>query len=166
MYKDFVPPVSIEEFAAYLDGNLTEDGMNHINAFVSMNPDLEEIVSISSKIDENIFFYMQDEFAYEADMTALENNDFDIPNLDADIAPHIGKETTDDRKVACVADELTDIAEIAPFNDSAENREEAFGYDDFHTCQDDDSITISNHDNDGDVQDSSIFPFDEDFLSC
>ena len=30
MHKDFVPPVSIEEFAAYLDGNLTEDGMNDI----------------------------------------------------------------------------------------------------------------------------------------
>lgn len=30
MHKDFIPPVSIEEFAAYLDGNLTEEGMNEV----------------------------------------------------------------------------------------------------------------------------------------
>ena len=36
MHKDFVPPVSIEEFAAYLDGNLTEDGMNEIALLYSV----------------------------------------------------------------------------------------------------------------------------------
>lgn len=34
MNKDFVPSVSIEEFAAYLDGNLTEDGMEYISSII------------------------------------------------------------------------------------------------------------------------------------
>ena len=40
MNKDFMPPVSIEEFAAYLDGNLSEDGMNRIDALAAMNHDM------------------------------------------------------------------------------------------------------------------------------
>ena len=85
MDKNYMPPVSIEKFAAYLDGNLSEDEMNRIDTLVSTNSDMEELVSISDEVDEDIQIYMQDEFAYEADMTALEDSDFDIPNIDADI---------------------------------------------------------------------------------
>ena len=77
MDKNFMPPVSIEKFAAYLDGNLSDDEMNRIDALVSTNPDMEELVAISDEVDEDIQIYMQDEFAYEADMTALEDSDFD-----------------------------------------------------------------------------------------
>ena len=54
MHKDFVPPVSIEEFAAYLDGNLSEDGMNRIDALAAMNHDMEEM-------NNRIFFSKQAE---------------------------------------------------------------------------------------------------------
>ena len=43
MHKDFVPPVSIEEFAAYLDGNLTDDGMEYISSVISNNQNLADI---------------------------------------------------------------------------------------------------------------------------
>lgn len=128
-----------------------------------MNPDMEEIVTISSKIDENILLYTQDEFGYEADMTALENSDFDIPDLDAVITPNIGTETSDERNVTCVADEVTDITEIASLNDNNETIEEVFSDDDFHTYHNDDSISTNNHDNCDKIQESSFFSFDEDF---
>lgn len=96
MDKNFILPVSIEKFAAYLDGNLSEDEMNRIDALVAANPDMEKLVAASDEVNEDIQVYMQDEFAYEADMTALEDSDFDIPNLEADLTPHVGTDT--DRK--------------------------------------------------------------------
>ena len=163
-----MPPVSIEKFAAYLDGNLSEDEMNRIDTLVSTNPDMEELVAISDEVDEDIQVYMQDEFAYEADMTALEDSDFDIPNLDADIIPHIGTDNTDYRGVACAADaadEISDIDVTNPLNDDDETIEDEFENDDFLTHKDEDTISnISNlNDNGGNAHEPSDFPLDDDF---
>lgn len=46
-----------------------------------MNLDMEEIVTFFGEVVEGIQIYMQDEFAYNADMMALDNIDFDMPNL-------------------------------------------------------------------------------------
>ena len=45
MNKDYMPPVSIEEFAAYLDGNLTEDGMNEVASAINSEDNLHAIMS-------------------------------------------------------------------------------------------------------------------------
>lgn len=158
MHKDFVPPVSIEEFAAYLDGNLSEDGMNRIDALAAMNLDMEEMITLSDKIDEDVIVYIQDDFAYEADMTALENSDFDIPDLDVDITPHIGTDTKDD-----AVDETTDIVESTTLNDNNETVPEMLENDDFLTYQDEDSICTNSDNHEDDVQEHSIFPLEEDF---
>ena len=158
MHKDFVPPVSIEEFAAYLDGNLSEDGMNRIDALAAMNHDMEEMITLSDKIDEDVIVYTQDDFAYEADMAALENSDFDIPDLDVDITPHIGTDTKDD-----AVDETTDIVERTTLNDNNETVPEMLENDDFLTYQDEDSISTNSDNHEDDVQEHSIFPLEEDF---
>ena len=158
MHKDFVPPVSIEEFAAYLDGNLSEDGMNRIDALAAMNHDMEEMITLSDKIDEDVIVYTQDDFAYEADMAALENSDFDIPDLDVDITPHIGTDTKDD-----AVDETTDIVESTTLNDNNETVPEMLENDDFLTYQDEDSISTNSDNHEDDVQEHSIFPLEEDF---
>lgn len=168
MDKNFMPPVSIEKFAAYLDGNLSDYEMNRIDALVSTNPDMEELVAISDEIDEDIQVYMQDEFAYEADMTALEDSDFDIPNIDADITPHIGADNQDYREVACVADaagDITDIDEPHPSNDDDETVEDEFDSDEFLSHKDEDIISNINDNNEGNVHEPSDFPLDDDFLS-
>ena len=158
MNKDFMPPVSIEEFAAYLDGNLSEDGMNRIDALAAMNHDMEEMITLSDKIDEDVIVYTQDDFAYEADMAALENSDFDIPDLDVDITPHIGTDTKDD-----AVDETTDIVESTTLNDNNETVPEMLENDDFLTYQDEDSISTNSDNHEDDVQEHSIFPLEEDF---
>ena len=164
----FMPLVSIEKFAAYLDSNLSEDEMNRIDKLVSTNPEMEELVAISDEVDEDIQVYMQDEFAYEADMTALEDSDFDIPNLDADIIPHIGTDNTDYRGVACAADaadEISDIDVTNPLNDDDETIEDEFENDDFLTHKDEDTISNINDNNEGNAHEPSDFPLDDDFLS-
>lgn len=54
MDKNFMSPVSIEKFAAYLDGNLSENEMNRVDILVSTNPDMEELVATSDEVDEDI----------------------------------------------------------------------------------------------------------------
>lgn len=153
-----MPPVSIEEFAAYLDGNLSEGEMNRIDALAAMNHDMEEMITLSDKIDEDVIVYTQDDFAYEADMAALENSDFDIPDLDVDITPHIGTDTKDD-----AVDETTDIVERTTLNDNNETVPEMLENDDFLTYQDEDSISTNSDNHEDDVQEHSIFPLEEDF---
>lgn len=106
---------------------------------------------------------MQDEFAYEADMTALEDSDFDIPNLEADLPPHIGTDTPDYRDVAYVADaadRINDIDETNQLNDD----DDEIGEDEFMTHQYNDLFsTIS--ENDGcNVHKLSDFPIEDDFF--
>lgn len=47
-------PVSIEKFAAYLDGNLSADEMQKISSCINSNEHLGNIVEISDTIDEDI----------------------------------------------------------------------------------------------------------------
>lgn len=61
MHKDFVPPVSIEEFAAYLDGNLTDDGMEYISSVISNNQNLADIAEISDVVDDITEQYILDD---------------------------------------------------------------------------------------------------------
>lgn len=83
MHKDFVPPVSIEEFAAYLDGNLTEDGMEYISSIISCNKNLADITEISDVVDNTTEQYIQDEELLPSEMEIM---DFDIPKISDETA--------------------------------------------------------------------------------
>lgn len=166
MHKDFIPPVSIEEFAAYLDGNLTEVGMNRIDALVSANPRLEEMITISGKIEEDVHAYMQDEFAYEADIMALENSEFDIPNIEANTNPHIGTDPQDHGEISCAIDsvgKITDIDEAEPLDYNEETMEKVFRDDNLQINQNEASTSTINENNEDDTHESLDFPFYEDF---
>ena len=78
MNKDFVPPVSIEEFAAYLDGNLTDDRMNKIAHSIQSDKFLQVITSDSIDIDDSIANY---ESTGQIIPDNIESNDFEIPNI-------------------------------------------------------------------------------------
>lgn len=76
MYKDFVPPVSIEEFAAYLDGNLTESGMEHVSSVISNSEYLGDIAEVSCSINDAIEQDLQEGGMLPSE---LSNMDFEIP---------------------------------------------------------------------------------------
>lgn len=69
-------------FAAYLDNNLDEHGMNEIDTATANNPVIEDLMSTSDVVDEYIVHYKNDKFAYEADLEALENSVIEIPSFD------------------------------------------------------------------------------------
>lgn len=157
MHKNFVPPVSIEEFAAYLDGNLTDEGMSRIDSLVSTNPDMEELVDASVTVDEGIEDYLQDEFAYEADMTALEDSDFDLPDLDAYTTNQAETDFPESMDVAHAAD-------AADVTDETTGVDIAYLPEDNGETVDEDLVNLLHQDDE--TQEPQGFPldFDEDFL--
>lgn len=77
MDKHFNPSISIEKFAAFLDGNLPQNEMQNISSNIEHDEDLKAILDTSNMIDttlENIPDDVQipDEIA---------NLEFDLPNL-------------------------------------------------------------------------------------
>lgn len=81
MDKLFTPPISIEQFAAYLDGNLPEPQMHEMDLLIATNPVMEELMEISDVIAEDTQFYLNDDFALEVDMAMLDEQDFDLPDI-------------------------------------------------------------------------------------
>lgn len=87
MHKDFVPPVSIEKFAAYLDGNLTEDGMNEIASAIHSDDSLQDIMSSCHAIDDTIANYEPLQLTVPDD---IYSTDFEIPQIDDNDYLNIG----------------------------------------------------------------------------
>lgn len=100
MHKDFVPPVSIEEFAAYLDGNLTEDGMNDVASAIHSDDSLQDIMSSCHAIDDTIANYEPLQLTVPEDILST---DFEIPQLDDNDYLNIGN-WADLDVAACAAD--------------------------------------------------------------
>ena len=100
MHKDFVPPVSIEEFAAYLDGNLTEDGMNDVASAIHSDDSLQDIMSSCHAIDDTIANYEPLQLTVPEDILST---DFEIPQLDDNYYLNIG-DWADLDVAACAAD--------------------------------------------------------------
>ena len=83
MDKLFIPPVSVEQFAAYLDGNLPESQMHNMDLLIATDPVMMELSEISDVIAEDTQYYMNDDFALEADMIMLDEHDFELPDIDS-----------------------------------------------------------------------------------
>lgn len=82
MRKDFVPPVSIEKFAAYLDGNLTEEGMNEVASAIHADDSLQDILSSGYMVDEMLSTYDDWNQIVPDDIFT---DSFDIPNVEGNL---------------------------------------------------------------------------------
>ena len=159
MDSQFISPISIEKFAAYLDNNLPENEMQEIEAAISQNDSLEELVEMSDMIDEDVQTYLQDDFTYDADMSMLDESDFEIPQFE---------ETSEEIPlVASVADasnenidNILDIpTDIDQLTDIHEDIDDFPGFDvlnhgQVHLPNDD---SLFHDDNNLDLQDMNIF---------
>lgn len=100
MHKDFIPPVSIEEFAAYLDGNLTEDGMNEVALAIHSDNSLQNIMSSCHTIDDTIANYEPLQLTAPEDISST---NFEIPQMDDNECLNIG-DWKDFDDAVCAAD--------------------------------------------------------------
>lgn len=79
MHKLFNPLVSIENFAAYLDGNLTQEGMDIISSIVDSDETMRDLLTSSRAVDAVLSNYESMAIAIPDELSSL---DFDIPNLE------------------------------------------------------------------------------------
>lgn len=163
MDSQFIFPISIEKFAAYLDDNLPENEMQEIEAAISQNDSLEELVEMSDMIDEDVQTYLQDDFTYDADMSMLDESDFEIPQLD-EISEEIplvasaaeGPDENIDDILDIPADTVpTDINQLTDIHEDIDDFHDfdVLDHDQEH-LPNDDSIF---HDNNMDLQDMNLF---------
>lgn len=82
MDKLFTPSISIEKFAAYLDENLSDSEMHKIDLLIASNSKFGEISEMADIIDEESNLLNEDDFTMIDDMSALEDKDFEIPELE------------------------------------------------------------------------------------
>lgn len=74
-------PVSIEKFAAYLDGNLSADEMQEMSAIVSSDSCMRDIISASEIVDNTVEQYSPEDIAEFHE--TIESTPFSLPELDA-----------------------------------------------------------------------------------
>ena len=126
--------MTIERFAAFLDGNLSDTEMNRTERLISESEDLQNIVTMSDIIDEDESWYTVDDNELDSEIEMMENNGIDIPQIE-DLA---------------MTDDIDDFAEI--INVSSEDLNDIIfgtqpddlydGLDDFQTNEDDLGLSL------------------------
>lgn len=76
-------PVSIEEFAAYLDGNLSDIDMNNIQQFINNNINLQEILETNDFIEDSILSMTNEEWQLPEEFLT---SDFEYPEINENLA--------------------------------------------------------------------------------
>lgn len=101
MHKDFVPPISIEEFAAYLDGNLSDDEMQRVSSVIENDEAMQDIAVNNLSIEDALSHCESSEFILPDELTSL---DFEIPQFDDSM--NIDNAWEDLEVAACAADTI------------------------------------------------------------
>lgn len=76
-------PISIEKFAAFLDGNLAAEEMQGVAALISENDEMQMIVDTNSLIDDTLSTYSANESELPFELQSL---DFALPDLDFELS--------------------------------------------------------------------------------
>ena len=72
-------PVSIEEFAAYMDGNLTDDEMQRVSTIIDHNDMMQDVIDSMEQSELTLAEYGQEDMQLPE---GLEEMDFFIPETD------------------------------------------------------------------------------------
>ena len=101
MHKDFVPPISIEEFAAYLDGNLSDDEMQRVSSVIENDEAMQDIAVNNLSIEDALSHCESSEFILPDELSSL---DFEIPQFDDSNSMNFDNDWEDLEVAACAAD--------------------------------------------------------------
>lgn len=114
MHKDFVPPISIEEFAAYLDGNLSDDEMQRVSSEIENDEAMQDIAVNNLSIEDALSHCESYEFTLPDELTSL---DFEIPQFDDSNSMNFDNAWDDLEVAACAAD--TTCCDPTEYDDSS-----------------------------------------------
>lgn len=104
MDKNIPSSISIEKFAAYLDGNLMPDEMEIMSSEVNNDEMMQDILSASKQVEETIEGYTSDDLILPEE---LNSENFEIPSLVEESLPYIASGNYD--VAACAASDVEDF---------------------------------------------------------
>lgn len=87
MYNEYDFPVSVEEFAAYLDSNLSVEDMDRIDSVVSEDLSMQELVRVSQLVSDIMESYSSMDLNLPEDILSM---DFSIPPISVGIDTFMG----------------------------------------------------------------------------
>ena len=114
MHKDFEPPISIEEFAAYLDGNLSDDEMQRVSSVIENDEAMQDTAVNNLSIEDALSHCESSEFILPDELTSL---DFEIPQFDDSHSMNFDNVWEDLEVAACAAD--TTYCDPTEYDDSS-----------------------------------------------
>lgn len=79
MANKFVSPISLEKFAAYLDGNLPQNEIHEVSSLVERYEELQELINANEAIEETLEF---NSFLNEELPEDIASLDFEIPDIE------------------------------------------------------------------------------------
>ena len=82
MHKDFTPSVSVEEFAAYLDGNLSDSKMNDLQQLIDNDVHLRNIINTNSFMEDNISSKTNEDWQLPDEILRM---DFEYPGMNENL---------------------------------------------------------------------------------
>lgn len=74
-----MPPISIEEFAAYLDGNLSDDEMERVLSVIEYDESMQNISFHNESVEEYLADCEYTDLTLPEELSSL---DFEIPQID------------------------------------------------------------------------------------
>lgn len=78
MLKHSLP--SVEQFAAYLDGNLSQGDMIHFSQMAEQDNVLHQLLDASSEVDNTLTYFMESDLQLPSEIMGL---DFELPTIPA-----------------------------------------------------------------------------------
>lgn len=79
MYNEFEFPIGVEEFAAYLDGNLSEDGMARVTSIIAGDASMQDLAEASQLVADTMEGYS----AFDLELPEeIANLDFNLPEIE------------------------------------------------------------------------------------
>lgn len=75
-----LPHISIEKYAAYLDGNLPEEEMQQMERFIENDEDMQAFLEADEIVDSNCDLPEQDPIPFDIELVPI-----DIPSIDMDL---------------------------------------------------------------------------------
>lgn len=106
MENDNMNSLSIEKFAAYLDGNLLPEEMQQISSLIEKDDMMQEVYGASKIVDETLANYTPDDLILPEEITS---SDFKLPSFGD--ASQLTDLSDDYGMVACANADMADIVD-------------------------------------------------------
>lgn len=104
---------SIEEFAAFLDGNLSQSEMHHFSQFAEQDETLHQLLDANSVVDESLGGFTDAELQLPSDLVGVDFELPTIPSEEVSTLVSLSPEPVDDMLVAaCSDDDVSMFSEI------------------------------------------------------